>query len=213
MNFLRKHWYDLGGGLALGLLALIALNFRTLSSYQLLLWLSLVSLFFHQLEEYRIASTFPGMVNTAMYHSDMPDRYPLNSQTSLIVNVVVGWLFYFLAAIFAEKAVWLGLATIVVSIGNTVAHTTVFNIKGKTLYNAGLVTSWLLFVPCTYFFFKIVYTDHLINLIDYIIGIPLGIALNVIGIIKLIDWMADRNTPYIFEQRNLLKKDRRINSR
>jgi hypothetical protein len=119
--------------------------------------------------------------------------------------VVVGWLFYFLAAVFAEKAIWLGLATIVVSIGNTVAHTTVFNIKGKTLYNAGLITSWLLFVPCAYFFFKVVN----LTLTDYLIGIPLGIALNVIGIIKLIDWMADRNTTFVFEQRNLLRQDRK----
>ena len=44
---------------------------------------------------------------------------------------------------------------------------------------------------------------------DYLIGIPLGLILNVIGIIKLIDWMADKNTTYIFEQRNLLSRDRK----
>jgi len=208
MNTLRKHWYDIGGVLSVLVLGLVFRNFKTLSPYQLLMWLSLVSLFFHQLEEYRIAGTFPGMVNIAMYKSDMPDRYPLNTNTSLYVNVIVGWLFYFLAAVFAERAIWLGLATIVVSIGNTIAHTTVFNIKGKTLYNAGLATSWLLFVPCIYFFFSIVYADRLITMTDYLIGVPLGIALNVIGIIKLIDWMADKNTTYIFEQRNLLSKDR-----
>jgi hypothetical protein len=208
MNILRKHWYDIGGALSVLVLGFIALNFKTLSHYQLLMWLSLVSLFFHQLEEYRIAGTFPGMVNSAMYKSDTPDRYPLNTNTSLWVNVITGWLFYFLAAVFAEKAVWLGLATIVVSIGNSIAHTTVFNIKGKTIYNAGLITSWLLFVPCVYFFFSIVQADHLITMTDYLIGIPLGIALNVIGIIKLIDWMADKNTTYIFEQRNLLSRDR-----
>jgi len=210
MNTLRKHWYDIGGALSVLVLGFAALQFKTLSHYQLLMWLSLVSLFFHQLEEYRIVGTFPGMVNTAMYKSNLPDRYPLNTNTSLYVNIIVGWLFYFLAAVFAEKAVWLGLATIVVSIGNTIAHTTVFNIKGKTLYNAGLVTSWLLFAPCIYFFFSIVQTDHLITMTDYLIGIPLGIALNVIGIIKLIDWMADKNTTYIFEQRNLLNGDRNL---
>ena len=208
MNTLRKHWYDIGGVLSILVLSFVSLNFKTLSNYRLLMWLSLVSLFFHQLEEYRISGTFPGMVNTAMYKSDMPDRYPLNTNTSFVVNVIVGWLFYFLAAVFAEKAVWLGLATIVVSTGNTISHTTLFNIKGKTLYNAGLITSWLFFVPCIYFFFSVAYIDHLINMTDYLLGIPLGIALNVIGIIKLIDWMADRNTTYIFEQRNLLRGDR-----
>jgi hypothetical protein len=208
MDILRKHWYDIGGALSILVLGFVALNFKTLSHYQLLMWLSLVSLFFHQLEEYRIAGTFPGMCNTMMYKSDRPDRYPLNPNTSLCVNVITGWLFYFLAAVFAEKAVWLGLATIIVSISNTITHSTLFNIKGKTLYNAGLVTSWLLFVPIIYFFFSIVYADHLIKMADYLIGIPLGIALTVIGIVKLIDWMADRNTTYIFEQRNLLKRDR-----
>jgi len=208
MNTLRKHWYDLGGILSILVLAFVLHEFKTLTHYQLLVWLSLVSLFFHQLEEYRIAGTFPGMVNTAIYKSNMPDRYPLNTNTSLVVNLIVGWLFYFLAAIFAENAIWLGLATIVVSIGNTIAHTFVFNIKGKTIYNAGLITSWILFVPCAWFFFAIVYQDKLIKTTDYLIGIPLGILLNVVGIIKLIDWMADKNTGFIFEQRNLLSKDR-----
>lgn len=31
---------------------------------------------------------FPGIINTAMYKSDMPGRYPLNANTSLTVNVV-----------------------------------------------------------------------------------------------------------------------------
>ena len=177
------------------------------------MWLSLVSLFLHQAEEYRIAGTFPGMVNSVMYKSKMPDRYPLNTNTAFYVNVVVGWTFYFLAAILGERAIWLGIATILVSVGNTIAHTIVFNIKGKTIYNAGLATSWLLFMPCAYFFVSIINTNHLATNMDYCIGIPLGITLNVVGILKLIDWMADKNTTYIFNDRNLLPKDRKKNSR
>lgn len=141
----------------------------------------------------------------------MPDRYPLNTNTALFINVVVGWAFYFLAAILAERAIWLGIATILVSVGNIVAHTIVFNIKGKTIYNAGLVTSWLLFVPCACFFLSIVYSDHLATSADYYIGIALGITLNIAGILKLIDWMANKDTIYIFNDRNLLPKDRKKN--
>ncbi len=209
MKFLRKHWYDLGGVLAIITAVFLFYFHNSLTNYQLLMWLSLVSLFLHQLEEYRLAGTFPGMVNRAMYKSDMPDRYPLNTNTSLLVNVFVGWAPYLSAAIFGEQAVWLGIATIVVSLGNTVAHTTVFNIKGKTIYNAGLATSWLLFVPCIYFFFTIIYKENLVTLTDYCIGIPLGIILNVVGIVKLIDWLADKETKYIFDQRNLLPQDRK----
>lgn len=208
MDFLRKHWYDLGGFLALATIAGLFYFHASLTNYQILMWLSLISLFFHQLEEYRIVGTFPGMVNRAMYKSDLPDRYPLNTNTSLYVNVFVGWGAYMLAAILAEHAIWFGIATILVSLGNTVGHTTIFNIKGKTIYNAGLATCWLFFAPIVYFFFFTIYTENLATVTDYLIGVPLGIVLNVVGIVKLIDWMADKNTKYIFEQRNLLPQDR-----
>jgi hypothetical protein len=212
MNFLRKHWYDLGALLVVVIIIYLFTCRNSLTNYQCVMWLSLVSLFFHQLEEYRVVGTFPGMLNTAMYKSEIPDRYPLNTNTALFVNVVVGWAFYFFAAFFAEKAIWLGLATILISLGNIIAHTFLFNIKGKTIYNAGMATSLIFFVPCVYFFFSIVHQEDLITTTDYLIGIPTGIILNVIGVLKTIDWMADRNTGYIFEERNLLWKDRKRKS-
>lgn len=210
MNYLRKHWFDIGGLLSIIVLVFIYQSFGTLSNYQLIMWLSLISLFFHQLEEYRIVGTFPGMINSNLFKSKMPDRYPLNSNTSLIINVIVGWLFYWLAAVFAEKAIWLGIAVIMISFGNIIAHTILFNIKGKTFYNAGMATSLLLFVPCVYFFIKIIIADNLVTNTDLLIGIPLGIALNIIGVLKLIQWLANKETTYIFEQRNLLPKDRKV---
>ncbi|WP_343637390.1 HXXEE domain-containing protein [Fluviicola sp.] len=209
MNFFRKHWYDLGGALALIVGIGLYINRYSLTGYQWLMWCSLISLFLHQLEEYRIVRTFPGMINKVMYNSVLPDRYPLNTNTALYVNVFVGWIVYLLAAILAEKAIWLGIATLLVSAGNIIAHTIVFNWKGKTVYNAGLATSWLFFAPCLFFFFKIVQANHLITLTDLVIGIPLGIVLNVVGILKMITWFADKNTPYVFEQRNLLQRDRK----
>lgn len=209
MNLLRKHWYDLGAFLAIAISVYVFINHQAFTNYQRLMWLSLVSLFLHQVEEYRVAGTFPGMVNSIMFNSKMPDRYPLNTNTAFYVNVVIGWTFYFLAAILAEKAIWLGIATILVSFGNTIAHTIIFNFKGKTLYNAGLATSLFLFVPCFYFFISIVYTEHLGTNTDYCIGILLGIILNFVGIFKLINWMADKDTKYIFTNRSLLPKDRK----
>lgn len=209
MNYLRKHWYDLGGILAFMVLIYILVNISSLTGYGLLMWLSLATLFFHQLEEYRIAGTFPGMINTVMFNSNMPDRYPLNTNTAFIINVFVGWLFYFVAALLGEKAIWLGLATILVSLGNFIAHTFLFNIKGRTFYNAGMITALIFFAPAVYFFFHIVYADNLITTADYLVGIPLGLALNIIGVFKFIAWLKNKNTSYIFEQRNLLPADRK----
>ncbi len=208
MKFLRKHWYDLGGVFSIFIIVYVLMRHKNLTNYQILIWLNLVTLFFHQLEEYRIAGTFPGMLNTVVFKSEIPDRYPLNTRTALYINVDIGWLFYFLAAVFAEKAMWLGVAVLLVSAGNVIAHTFLFNIKGKTIYNAGLVTCWLLFVPSIGLFLSIIHTDHLVKNIDFFIGIPLGIILNVFGILKPIAWLADKETPYVFEQRNLLLLNR-----
>lgn len=203
MNLLRKHWFDLGGLFAVIAGAQVATGYKTMTTQQLILWLSLVSLFIHQLEEYRYPGYFPGMVNSAMYNSDQPDRYPLNTQTSFIVNVVMGWLAYLLAAIFAGQFVWLGIATVLISLGNFVAHTFMFNIKGRTFYNPGMFTGVVLFLPIAIWYYSTIVKDPHTAMIDWLIGIPLGILLNYLGIIKLIDWMADRNTTYVFENRQL----------
>jgi len=202
MNFLRNHWFDLGLVLALGVGLFLFIS--KVSGLSWLLWLSLVSLFLHQFEEYRYPGYFPGMVNSVLFSSKQPDRFPLNSNTSLIVNVVIGWGFYFLAAIFAENALWLGIATILVSVGNIVAHTVIFNIKGKTVYNPGVLTALILFLPLSLYFFYFVIQNGLVTPIDWILGIILGIALNYIGILKVIDWLKDENTSYIFPKRCLI---------
>ena len=148
MDFLRKHWFDIGGVLAVLVLSYIWFN-RSLSIYNLVVWISLLSLFLHQLEEYRIVGTFPGMINRVMYHSK-----------------------------------W---------------------------YNAGMVTCILFFLPCIYLFFKTISVQNLATASDYYFGIALGIICNILGVLKMIDWLADKNSPYHFEQRNLLPQDRTHN--
>lgn len=208
MNFFRRHWFDIGGMAGIIILTILFFSDQGLSNYQLLMWLSLISLFFHQVEEYRFPGTFPGMINRAMFNSDLPDRYPLNPNTSLIVNVGIGWSIYLLAALAGDKLVWLGMTAILVSLGNIVAHTLIFNIKGKTLYNAGLITCWLFLAPCVFYFFTIVHRERLATEADYVIGISLGIITNIFGVLKPIQWLADKNTAFIFKPRQVLPKDR-----
>ena len=207
MNVLRPHWFDIGVGLALLVGAFLFTN--RLSPLAWLLWVSLISLFLHQLEEYRYPGYFPGMMNVVMFGSRQPDRYPLNTNTALIVNVVVGWFSYLLAALFGEKLLWLGIATMLVSIGNFIAHTLLFNIRGKTLYNPGLLTALFLFLPIVVYFIFLVIQNKLATPLDWGLGIVLGITLNYIGILKLIDWLKDENTSYIFPKRSLLPQSRK----
>lgn len=148
------------------------------------------------------------MMNLVVFASKQPDRYPLNANTALIVNVIIGWSFYSLAAVLGESAVWLGIATILVSAGNFVAHTFVFNIRGKSFYNPGMITADILFLPVVVCFFVIILRNNLVTSFDWILGIGLGIALNYIGVLKLIDWLKDEKTTYVFPKRFLPPKIR-----
>jgi len=201
MRFMRLHWFDVGLGLAIvvgGLLLVIPVD-----RVSLILWLHLMALFLHQAKEYRYPGYFPTMLNTTLYASTKPDRYPLNTNTALLVNVAIGWLVYVLAAVLGETALWLAIATMLVSAGNLVAHTILFNIKGKTLYNPGLLTALLLFLPIVVSLCSLLIQGHLASTLDWILGLVLGIVLNYVGILKLIDWMKDENTIYIFPPRFL----------
>jgi len=204
VNFFRYHWFDVG--LVLTIILIVMLGRSHLTGMGLLLWLSLGSLFLHQIEEWRFPGYFPGMANEVMFQSDAPDRYPLNANSGMIINVFLGWGSYLLAALFWKEAFWIAIATMVVSVGNIFAHTIIFNIKGKTLYNPGLLTSWLLFAPVVYFFIEITTQDTLAASSDWVIGIILGLLLNYFGIYKMILWLADRNTPYIFPSRFLIPR-------
>ena len=206
MNLLRYHWFDLA--LALSIALGIVLFITQPTGMTLLLWLSLGSLFLHQVEEWRLPGYFPGMANAVMVKSDIPDCYPLNANSGMLINVVLGWGGYLLAALFWKQAIWLAIAAILVSVGNVFAHTIIFNIKGKTLYNPGLLTSWLLFVPIVYFFFRLVISEHLASTLDWIVGTVLGITLNYFGVYKMIVWLADKKTPYVFPKRFLIPKGR-----
>jgi hypothetical protein len=141
------------------------------------------------------------MMNTVMFSSKQPDRYPLNTNTALIINVVTGWLFYLMAALFGEKVLWLGIATILVSAGNFIAHTLLFNIKGRTFYNPGMFSAIFLFAPISLLFLRMLIQGKLATPFDWILGVVLGVALNYIGILKLIDWLKDENSAYIFPKR------------
>jgi len=91
-----------------------------------------------------------------------------------------------------------------VSLGNLVAHTILFNVTGKTFYNPGMLSSIIFFLPISAYFFYFIIGNRFVTLIDWVLGIVLGFLLNYIGILKMIDWLKDENTTYIFPQRNLI---------
>lgn len=198
MTFFRQRWYQIGLGVAIVLLLSLPFWHDRMSGFRLLLTISFVTLLVHQAEEYEFPGYFPRMVNTVLFESHTPDRYPLNANTAWIINVGLGWVLYILAIVFAEHAVWLAIATIVVSLGNVFAHSLLFNLKGRTLYNPGLLTALLLFLPVSIVFFVYLARHDLLDPANLIVGIIAGMAVNYFGILRLIPFLARKDTPYVF---------------
>lgn len=201
MQFFERHWFDVGGILGIVLAVWLAVSGSSMPALTLVLWLSLLSLLAHQVEEWRWPGWFPGMLNVVLFRSDDPWRFPLNVRSGLAVNVGVGWIGYLLAALLAQDAIWLGLATILVSLGNCVLHLIVIPIRGRMLYNPGMVTSLLFFAPLVVWFIAIAWP--LMSVTDIVAGLALGLVLNVGGVIGLIRVMESRDAPP-FEDRQVL---------
>lgn len=94
-----------------------------------------------------------------------------------------------------------------ISAGNIVVHTVVFNVKGKTWYNPGMATALGLFLPVVIWFGLVMYCQHLATPSDWVLGLGVGLLLNVLGIVKLIDWLANPQMAFRFEPRQLLPQD------
>lgn len=198
IRFIERHWYDIGLFLIVSILFFLFLNFVNISHLRIILLISFISLLLHQLEEYRFPGGFPQMLNKVMFHSNTPDKFPLNTKTAFVINVYLGWSIYFLAIFFVDKALWIAIISLMISLGNSIAHIFLFNIKGKTFYNPGMITCLLLFVPIIIYFLFYIHHNNIVNISDYVIGVPLGILFNYFGIFKLIDLFKDKNTKHVF---------------
>jgi hypothetical protein len=208
MKQLRKHWFDMAGVLTVLACLYVYFNLNGLTTAQVILWINLVSLFAHQFEEYRFPGYFPGFINSVFFKSNLPDRYPLNTRSAFVINVIFGWTSYLLAALFANTMIWLGIIVISISLGNFIAHTFIFNIRGRLFYNPGMVTSVLLFLPVSFLYLDYLIDNDIATSADWIFGLSVGIVFNGVGIFKLIRWMADKETTFVFEERQIRPNDR-----
>lgn len=60
-----------------------------------------------------------------------------------------------------------------------------------------MLTAIIFFAPVSVYFAYLLMHGSLATFTDWIVGVILGVAFNVIGILKLIDWLKDENTQYI----------------
>ncbi len=160
----------------------------------------------YEFEEYGWPGGEPAIMNKVIKPSDRPDRYPLNQNSAMIVNVVAWYSFAIAAVLFAHQT-WLGLGTLLFWIGQLVVHGILTNMKLKTLYNPGSLTMALGLALLVYY---VVYVgDHrLVTVWDWIGGVALMVGFAAVFLVKMTySWLADKDSPYPFTEEEMGRWD------
>ena len=199
LKWYRTNWYFVGGGLALIVFAVLLIEWDSLDVLQRVLLAVLGVLMLHQFEEYGWPGGEPAVMNKAMQPSDAPDRYPLNQNSAMIVNAVVGypWL---LLPVFFPGQIWFGLAAgFFFGFGQLVVHGVVANRKLRTLYNPGFLTVLIGFLPLGIYYVYDVESKHLASVWDWVGAVVATAVFMFLSLGKMTyNWLADKNSPYPF---------------
>src|SRR5438270_4852905 len=121
MKFFRRHWYAVGLVVAVAVILVLIVTWGNLSIIQRLLLANFAALLLHQFEEYGWPGGEPAIMNIVLQSSSTPERYPLNQNSAMIVNVLVAYGAYLLP-VFFPHLIWLGLAPILFGIMQFLVH-------------------------------------------------------------------------------------------
>jgi hypothetical protein len=183
MIWINKYWSTFGGIMAIGIIIIVLLTNNGVVDIQSLLWIHLAILLLHQFEEYSFPGKFKDFYNANILNKNRITKFPLNDNGILMVNLVLGWTFYLIAAIFGEKTIWLTIGLLGVTTFNGLMHTIMFFKLKK--YNPGFITGLFIFIPFGLYLFPslkgfVEVKDWILGVIIFVIGtalIPISIRL------------------------------------
>ena len=205
MRFYSRNWYYIGGILFVILSFIMGFFSYNIVHIQTILIYSYMALLVHQFEEYGLPGGFPTLFNVIMNgEKETPDRFPQNSQLSMIVNVVLAYPFYIAAIIFPETY-WLGLATMYFGFSQIFFHGIIMNRRLKSFYNPGLAASIFLHGPIGIYYIWYVADNDLASVWDYIGGFITMIVAAFIIVVLPIRLFSSRQTKYPFSKEEMAR--------
>ena len=197
MNFYRKHWHDVGGLLVMVIGGGLARFGQRLSRPQLFSTLNFVALLVHQFEEYRFPGFFPGHFNRGIANSSTPDRYPMNTQSALMVNIAIGYPLYLLPVLLPKNA-WLGLTPVLFGFGQVLTHGIVFPRRAGRRYSPGILAAVCLHLPIGIAYLRSMQREQPFKSSDWIKAIICLALAAVAGVQGPIQLFKDQDSPYRF---------------
>lgn len=207
MRFLRRHWYSVG--LVWAVIAIALAFLGNLKAVQVILLLNFAVLTLHQFEELCWPGGFPWIYNEVLNPKGGPaDRYPLNQNNDLFINVWAAYPFCLLP-VFFPNAYWLGLSMVLFAAGQLVVHGVVINWKLRRLYNPGLGTVVFGFVPLGAWYLFEVYSHQSVPLWNWVIAVVCMVFFSGVVMVRIgFGFLADRNSPYPFAPEEMERFDR-----
>lgn len=200
MKYLRRHWYDIGGFVAIGATACLVIFWTRLEVLARIQLMSFIAILVHQYEEYGFPGGEPAITNMVNQPSDLPDRYPLNQNSAMIGNVIATYVVY-LIPVFLPRVIWLGLVPILMGMGQFIVHGIITNRKLESIYNPGLGAVVFLHLPIGIYYIYYIVSNNLVIGLDWILGIVyLVFAMLVVGQGLTYKLLANRNSKYPFDQ-------------
>jgi hypothetical protein len=200
MNFFRRHWYEIGAVVAIGTVVWLTLAWQDVGGLQRLLLLNFITLLIHQYEEYGWPGGLPAILNMGIMPSPMPDRYPLNQNSAMVVNLLAVYGFY-LVPVFFPTVIWLGLGPVLYGLFQLVFHGVMVPRKLRCVYNPGLAMVALGHSPVAVCYFYYIHADGLVSVWDWVFGVAYMAAFHYVCLLKMTyTWLADRNSPFPFSE-------------
>lgn len=133
---------------ALGIVVWIA-RFRFDPLSERALWFGLLVIYMlHQIEEHLWPGGFRQFANAHVFKSGN-DNWPVDIGGVALINIGFVWLPVGLAVLYPEALRWVGLSWVGLTLINALTH--IVSTLRMRIYNPGLITSIVLFLPFTIF--------------------------------------------------------------
>ncbi len=198
----RDNWPRVGALLGAGIAGATVLASDKLSRPRALAALNFAALTFHQYEEYEDPGYFPGQFNAGVLHSEEPDRYPLNTNTAMIVNVPLAYTYYALPIVLPKNRT-LGIAPVLFGFMQAAGHGTVFPRLAGDRYSPGFLASLLLHVPIGIAYLRTIAAEEPLRRSELTKAMALNIAFAATSIAGPNIALKDKDSPYRFTAKQM----------
>ena len=141
------------------------------------LWLGLLVIYMlHQTEEHLWPGGFRQFTNAHVFKSGNDD-WPVDIGGVALINIGYVWLPVGLAVLYPEALRWVGLGWIGLTLINALTH--IVSTIRLRIYNPGLVTSIVLFLPFTIFVLALEAERGMVSGTEIVLIVVAGILLHV----------------------------------